>query len=69
MLLNNERINNEIAGETVRYFETNEKENVTRNPRDTVKAALRGGVRGSNGLRGAHRTNALTSRRKELGKE
>lgn len=32
MLLNNERINNEIAGETVRYFETNEKENVTRNP-------------------------------------
>lgn len=43
MLLNNERINNEIAGETVRYFETNEKENVTRNPRDTVKAALRGG--------------------------
>ena len=43
MLLNNERVNNEIKEQIQRYFESNENEDTTiQNLWDTGKAILRG---------------------------
>ena len=43
MLLNNEWVNNEINEEIKKYLKTNENEHTTtQNPKDTVKAVLRG---------------------------